>query len=1336
MKKTHLTKMIMLVGLVLLGMRGFGQEATLRIDYKNAETVHTNQTSTSASLASSFTNNTALNTLLTSYNASDYAPYYSATVLNLSLKNCYSVTINGNAANFVAALRNLNLTDSIEIMGMDSVLGCTNPVVINDYGIRWGGINNWANELSDAACAWSIEKGNPDIKMVIVDTDFDLDHEDLQNQIRNVYGPITGGNHHGTAVLGTAGAEPNTIGMIGAGYNLKWDGSRVSHSGTGATGDGVSGGITRAVNNGAKVINVSWTGTGYSTAALQDLVDQGITVVLAAGNDNFRIRHAAARNIDGVIIVSGVDENGSHVGTTSTNSNGVTTIHAHNDLVELCAQSIHVTATFDYDPSDPNAIKYGNTKGTSNAAPQVTAAAGLILSLNECFTPAMIEEILVSTTKPIIDANDYPGELGSGYLDMYSALTMAVGRSGALTTSETWSDLEIVSGQLVIPSGVTLTITDRVLCYPDAKILVKKGGKLILNGGIISSICDQWEGIYVEGDRNLPQGPASSQGSFFIQNGGTIEHARTGVTLCGIYPNGNLDHSKSGGRLIANEAIFRDNFRDVSFTGYHHFSSSSSFSSPNVSSFIKCQFTTTNDYRSDFVSDIWPNVTMWGVVHVRFRGCTWHDQRDGTVDPRMDDYLQRRVGMFTMDASYLITDLYANQPLESGPPTTLVNSSFIDMKYGIESLDNPLSGNNYTAGKPSVVQDVQFQNCLGGIYHSGVEGALLNRNEFQINPYAVPTFRDIEAYGIYLDNCNGYQAEGNHFSSNLATSLPNEYSVGFITNANEDKNNDIYRNTFDDNLLGAEAIGWNKHQNVGLYPQIGLKYKCNDFANTSDNYLDIWATHHQTIPYTTAQTDLPQQGGGLDPMGNIFGAYGSTGNRNFNYLQSSSTFVQYFHHDPASEPRVEPVIHWGVNSHNTGVVYSNAQCPDNTATGYYISGGQVNTVNTHLSTLIVKIDEVWDVVDGGNTPGLVNLLVTVSLGSASGLVSDMTNYSPYLSDEVLLTLSTSYSAITHLQIRDLLMLNPHSARNPNIINALQNRTDNFPTAYIAAVIGVSGTTTARDDLMDEVYHHSNAYDAGVNSILIKALNDSVDRFEEIVEPLLIASNRPQHKYRLASLYDSRGNSSEANSVLASIPAMPDFNASRLDYHTDLMALRATLKSWDESNVDITNLNATQIALLQSYEQESNGIQYKVQPLLTLNEASSYIAPIYAPDVTPTNSPRISNNENTSNVTDERSNDRISLTESNVSSKYKVLGLKLYPNPVQTQLNVSYELAGNFRTGSITIYTLDGKQVNTVKFTEASGVKQIDVSGIRNGQYICTIEANGEVLKQLKFAITR
>jgi hypothetical protein len=171
--------------------------------------------------------------------------------------------------------------------------------------------------------------------------------------------------------------------------------------------------------------------------------------------------------------------------------------------------------------------------------------------------------------------------------------------------------------------------------------------------------------------------------------------------------------------------------------------------------------------------------------------------------------------------------------------------------------------------------------------------------------------------------------------------------------------------------------------------------------------------------------------------------------------------------------------------------------------------------------------------------------------------------------------------------------------------------------------------------------------------------------------------------------------------------------------------------------EIANYRLAQIALLQSYEQESNGIQYKVQPLLTLNEASSYIAPIYAANVNaPTSAPRISKDENTTNGADERASDGLTLGESKGSSEYKVLGLKLYPNPVQKQLNVAYEIEGDIRTGSITIYSMDGKQVSSVKLTEASGVKQIDVSGIRNGQYICTIEANGEVLKRLRFAITR
>ncbi len=904
--------------------------------------------------------------------------------------------------------------------------------------------------------------------------------------------------------------------------------------------------------------------------------------------------------------------------------------------------------------------------------------------------------------------------------------------------NDVWNNPRFLNGDLLVKNGGVLTIKCYTSVPSDGKIIIEKGGSLIIDGGIISNECNQqWQGIYVEGDPNKSQVPFSNQGYVRIINGGTIEHARTGITLCGLNSSGNIDLSKSGGLVIAKDAIFQNNWRDISFTGYHNLPYTVAFATPNLSSFNNCSFITTNEYRSDHVNDIWPNVTMWGVVQVKFTGCTWHDQRDGSIDPRLDDYLQRRDGLFAMDASYRITDLFAMRPLEI-PSPSIATSYFKNMRYGIQSLDNPLAGNNFTNGRPSTVQDAQFENCLGGIYLSGVEGALLTRNNFQIEPYDVPNFREIEAYGIYLDNSNGYQTEGNTFSSNWAIDPVANLSVGIITNANENRTNRIYRNYFNDNLLGAEAIGWNRHQNVGSYPEIGLKYRCNDFGSSSDNNLDIWATHHQTIPYSTAQTGLPQQGNLFDPMGNLFGVYGTSGHRHFNYLQSPSSFVQYFHHDLTVEPRVEPNIQWGVNNFSVGSSWTtfNAECPDNTSSGYLVTQSHIDKVDFDLVEMKIKRTQLKQFVDNGNTIDVVQRIQTVNANTIGTLISDLTSYSPYLSDEVLLTLSTSNTPITHLQIRDILMLNPHSSGNPNVIASLQNRSDNYPASYIADILSLNNTLTARDSLVAEVYHHSNEYDNGVNSILIRALNDSVDRFEELVEPILLASNRPQHRYRLAALYDSRGDSTEAQQILSAIPTMESFEASQLDYHNDLMALRSLLKTWREQIIDLSNLDSSRIAALKVYENKTNGIQYKVYPILALNKSSTYIAPIYMPSVPPSSAMSTNNAQNNEGVDDEIDSSipvesRLYIDRS-MNSNY----LNVYPNPTQKSLNVAYILEDDIAGAEIIIYGLDGKVLNRIVISDSHGRETIDVSTMRNGQYICAVVAQGIKLKQLRFAITR
>ncbi len=53
-----------------------------------------------------------------------------------------------------------------------------------------------------------------------------------------------------------------------------------------------------------------------------------------------------------------------------------------------------------------------------------------------------------------------------------------------INTDTTWSTPQVVSSDLIIPSGVTLTITSYLTMHPDAQILIQ-GGKVVLNGGTI-----------------------------------------------------------------------------------------------------------------------------------------------------------------------------------------------------------------------------------------------------------------------------------------------------------------------------------------------------------------------------------------------------------------------------------------------------------------------------------------------------------------------------------------------------------------------------------------------------------------------------------------------------------------------------------------------------------------------------------------------------------------------------------------------------------------------------------------------------------------------------------
>ena len=83
-------------------------------------------------------------------------------------------------------------------------------------------------------------------------------------------------------------------------------------------------------------------------------------------------------------------------------------------------------------------------------------------------------------------------------------MLIAFKESKIIVTNTTWSTPQVIPSDLIIPSGVTLTVTSYLTMHPDAQILIQ-GGRLIIDGGTI---------------RN---GYIRNKGSLIIKGGGVVE---------------------------------------------------------------------------------------------------------------------------------------------------------------------------------------------------------------------------------------------------------------------------------------------------------------------------------------------------------------------------------------------------------------------------------------------------------------------------------------------------------------------------------------------------------------------------------------------------------------------------------------------------------------------------------------------------------------------------------------------------------------------------------------------------------------------------------------------
>ncbi len=259
---------------------------------------------------------------------------------------------------------------------------------IMDYGIKMIG----------AEYEWSETMGEG-VKVGIIDTGIDVNHQDLKNRIKAykcfVDGETDDLNGHGTHVAGVVAAEKNGIGVVGVAPKCDLYIAKAFDEKGVSSDESVSKSLEWMLENDVNIINMSYSSNKTDEkekALLEECSKNNIILCAAAGNsgngENIdTISYPAKYN--NVIAVTAVDYKGN-----------ITDFSSAGEKAQVAAAGKNILSCYKNN-------SYAILSGTSMATPLITGAIALLqgkamLRFNRYLTPDEINTLIAMYA-------DYPG---------------------------------------------------------------------------------------------------------------------------------------------------------------------------------------------------------------------------------------------------------------------------------------------------------------------------------------------------------------------------------------------------------------------------------------------------------------------------------------------------------------------------------------------------------------------------------------------------------------------------------------------------------------------------------------------------------------------------------------------------------------------------------------------------------------------------------------------------------------------------------------------------------------------------------------------------------------
>lgn len=375
----------------------------------------------------------------------------------------------------------------------------------------------WYLTNIDAYTAWDTHTGDGSVIVAVLDTGIDLNHPDLEENIWVNDGEIAddgidndhngwvddvngydfvdddsspiptqgevfdeGAVSHGTVIAGIIGAVgDNDEGIAGIVWDVQLMSVRILDNQGIGNSNLARQGVEYAMENGANVINLSFTGFDFDERlrqTIEEAYEAGIVVVAAIGNADdggLNIDHqpifpacfGERADTDWILGVAATDENDVKSDFSNYGS----------ECTDISAPGENIFSAV-YQDDDwmmfADGFYQDSWSGTSMASPMVAGAAALLKSAYHSLTPNDIKTILRLSVDPVTATGVAKGKMGAGRLNISTALELAASFADPSTSSG-------LSAAAAASSSYRIAVAPESGSPPTVRVFTNSGSEVV-----------------------------------------------------------------------------------------------------------------------------------------------------------------------------------------------------------------------------------------------------------------------------------------------------------------------------------------------------------------------------------------------------------------------------------------------------------------------------------------------------------------------------------------------------------------------------------------------------------------------------------------------------------------------------------------------------------------------------------------------------------------------------------------------------------------------------------------------------------------------------------------